>query len=327
MSMYSSRPPLTRHRAFGWTWASAASDRLRPPVRAAAGHRRPCGRPAGARRELRHVPPEVHGADDACHDAHPGLPPGQHHRRAAAHGHSRRRHAGPVDVGPPGERVQQHRDVLRRAGDGGLVDPDAVLAAQRCDVVAVKDPGDGALAVEMGVDGYGEDAPAGQIAAPVLHVLLPAAEAMERDAHRKRAARGRMDGDGRHGFVRVEARQAEPLADQSAGQILSLQDRHLRRSGTDRRGKRGQQEGQQNVRLPRDHVRFLLFFLPGERIGGNDDLPPGGSRSLLRRGERGLQRVNARLEFADLQTCRGAGRSRAWRVSSATSRSPAEGRS
>jgi hypothetical protein len=108
------------------------------------------------------------------------------------------------------------------------MDPDAVLSAEGGDVIAVKNAGNGALTMEMCINGDGEDAPRGEVTAPALEVFLRTPEGMQTYRHREWAARSRMDGDRRHSFVRVEARETELLADQSAGQVIPLEDLHLR---------------------------------------------------------------------------------------------------
>jgi hypothetical protein len=108
------------------------------------------------------------------------------------------------------------------------MDPDAVLSAEGGNVIAVKNAGNGALTVEMSVNGDSEDASGSEITTPALKVLLRTPEGMQTYRHREWAARSRMDGDRRHSFVGIEARETELLADQSAGQVIPLEDLHLR---------------------------------------------------------------------------------------------------
>ena len=108
------------------------------------------------------------------------------------------------------------------------MDPGAVLPAERGDLVAVKDAGNGAFAVEMGVEADCEDAPGREIAAPGLEVLLRAPEAVEGDGHWERPARRRVDSNRRHGLVGIEAGETELLADEAAGQLPPLEDLRLR---------------------------------------------------------------------------------------------------
>jgi hypothetical protein len=70
-----------------------------------------------------------------------------------------------------------------------------------------------------------------------------------------------MDCDRWNGFVGIEARETESLADQSAGQVLPLKDMNFwgRTSGCRGKSRRktGQQEGQKNCRAPRYHLHGI----------------------------------------------------------------------
>jgi hypothetical protein len=68
------------------------------------------------------------------------------------------------------------------------MDPDTVLTAEGGNVVTVKNASNGALAVEMSVDGESEDASGCKIATPALQVLLRTPEGMQTNRCREGTA-------------------------------------------------------------------------------------------------------------------------------------------
>jgi len=95
--------------------------------------------------------------------------------------------------------------------------PDVVLFTQGSDLVAVKDTSYRSLAVEMSVDGDGEDATGGQVAAPQLKALFRAAKVMRTIHTGNGPPEVRWMAIAGNGFICVEPRKPQSLTDQSAG--------------------------------------------------------------------------------------------------------------